>query len=333
MPKVSVVIPIFTRSHYLGEAIQSVLDQTFQDFEIIVVDNGLMDNMRQIVDNFNDSRLRYVYRENTGASAAQNIGFKIAHGDYITGLSKDDLYLPQNLETKVKLLDSHPDIAAVCSDAYIFNHHTGAIISRLWHDPKGPKPGFDPARAARQPVKEILTKGYFIMVQTAMLRRQVFDEVGYLYEALPNHEDWEMFLRVVQRFSIETIDTPLVKIRRNRSNLFHKEKLHQGTAAATREVIRSGLLSREEIKLLKNKMLPQYLSYGREALLGGREAAARKAFLAGIQLDPWKIKIYVYLVFSILGTSKLLALKSWRRNLRRRSVGRQSSGGTLSSGG
>jgi glycosyltransferase involved in cell wall biosynthesis len=83
MPKVSVVIPTYNYGRFLGEAIQSVLDQTFQDFEIFVVDDGSTDNTKEIVDSFKDHRIKYIYQENRGVSAARNTGIQTSIGEYL----------------------------------------------------------------------------------------------------------------------------------------------------------------------------------------------------------------------------------------------------------
>ena len=134
MPVVSAIIPTYNFGRFLGEAIQSVLDQTFTDFELIVVDDGSTDDTREVVGSFNDSRIRYIYQENRGLPAARNTGIKASRGEYIAFLDSDDIWLTQNLELKVKSLDSHPDAGLVCSDGYNFDDATGAIIGTLWHD-------------------------------------------------------------------------------------------------------------------------------------------------------------------------------------------------------
>lgn len=101
IPTVSVVIPTYNRAHLVGRAIQSVLNQTYQDFEIIVVDDGSTDNTEEVVKSFNDPRIRYIrHDQNRGGSAARNTGIKMARGEYIAFQDSDDEWLPEKLESR-----------------------------------------------------------------------------------------------------------------------------------------------------------------------------------------------------------------------------------------
>ena len=109
MPKVSVVIPTHNRAGFLQAAIQSVLNQTFQDFEIIVVDDASEDQTTEIVRSFSDPRIRYMRHEsNKGQGASRNDGIRQASGEYIALLDDDDEWLPEKLAKQVALLDSSP---------------------------------------------------------------------------------------------------------------------------------------------------------------------------------------------------------------------------------
>ena len=327
LSKVSVIIPTYDRAAYLVEAIQSVLDQTFQDFELIAVDDGSTDNTREVVERFNDKRIRYLWQENHGVSAARNTGIKASSGEYIAFLDSDDIWLPENLELKVRLLDSRPDIGLVCSDAYLFHSNTGAILSKYWQA-ESSHHTFDPFKATREPIKQLFYRGCFIMPQASMIRRQVFDTVGYFDESLTTHEDWDFMVRIVQRYPIEIIDAPLLKLRRHDNNLSaNQEKLYQGAMAAVDKVIRSGLFSKKQLSILKKRMFFHHISYGRVALLDGRQAVARKALIAGIKLYPWDFKSYAYLAFSFLGSRQLSAIISWKRKLQRHPLSCQPTNG------
>lgn len=316
MTKVSVVIPTYNYGRFVGEAIRSVLAQTFTDFELMVVDDGSTDDTKEVVTSFNDARIKYIYQENLGVGAALNNGIKASIGEYVTILGSDDVYLPQNLELKAKLLDTRPDIGLVCSDLYVFDNDTGAILGRFWRDKKVSHYWVDPERAARQPLKELLYRGCFIMPQATMIRRTVLNEVGGFDESLPTHEDWDLFVRIILHFSIQIIDMPLLKLRRHNTNLSeNKDKMYWGAVGAINKAMRSGALSGAEMKLLKQRLAPQHFNFGRQAMFNGKAALARKALMDGIRLDPWHVKSYVYLVLLTFGTRPVLALRSWKKGL------------------
>jgi glycosyltransferase involved in cell wall biosynthesis len=326
MPRVSVVIPTYNYGHFLGEAIQSVLDQTIQCFEIIIVDDGSTDNTREVVKTYKDNRIHYLWQENHGVAAAQNTGIKASTGEYVTILGADDTYLPQNLELKVGLLDSQPEIDLVCSDAYFVYDNNQSTTDTLWNKKQFKYTG-SPVEAARQPLKELLFRSCFIMPQATMLRRRVFEIIGYFDESLPTHEDWDFMVRVVQHFSVEAIDIPLLKIRHHGTNLTqNQEKVYQGAINAINKTMRSGSFIGEELKILKQRLALEHFRYGRWALLYGKNAVARKALIAGIKLDPLVLKSYFYFAFSLSGSRVFLALRNRRKSVNHRQIQSHSTG-------
>ena len=116
-PEISVVIPAYNAAQYLKDSISSVIDQTFSNWELIVIDDGSTDNTSNIVKGFQaDQRIRLIRQENKGVSAARNTGIKAATGKYIAFLDADDFFLPQNLQKKFDILSSNPDIDFIYSD-------------------------------------------------------------------------------------------------------------------------------------------------------------------------------------------------------------------------
>ncbi len=120
MPKVSVIIATYNRTHFVCEAIESVLNQTFPDFEIIVIDDGSIDNTKQVLEKY-ASRIQYIFQENKGRAEARNTGIKNAKCEYIAFLDDDDIWLPNKLEKQVIFLDSHPDIELVYTFTEVIN--------------------------------------------------------------------------------------------------------------------------------------------------------------------------------------------------------------------
>ena len=119
--KVSVIIPTYNRAHLVSEAINSVLNQTYQDFEIIVVDDGSTDETCEKLRPYQD-KIKYVYVKNGGAAYARNVGMKIARGKYIAFLDSDDLYYPYKIELQADFLDRFLGIHLVCTEISAFDN-------------------------------------------------------------------------------------------------------------------------------------------------------------------------------------------------------------------
>ena len=122
MPRVSIVIPSYNHEKYVRECIQSVLDQTYQDFEIVITDDGSTDGTVNVIREFDDSRIQiYTQAENKGACTAINNCIRKAASKYIAVLNSDDAWEPTKLEKQVQYLDSHPEIGAVFTKVIIVN--------------------------------------------------------------------------------------------------------------------------------------------------------------------------------------------------------------------
>jgi glycosyltransferase involved in cell wall biosynthesis len=135
MPKVSVIIPTYNGADLLGEAIQSVLEQTFPDFELIVVNDASPDHTTEVVKQFNDSRLKYlVHEKNKGVGQARYTGLKASTGEIIFLLDQDDLFHPQKLQSHVAFLANHPDVGFTYNARFELNY-SAKTIRDLWRPP------------------------------------------------------------------------------------------------------------------------------------------------------------------------------------------------------
>jgi len=222
VPTVSVIIPTYNRAYLLGRAIQSVLDQTYQDFEVIVVDDASSDNTEEVVKSFNDERIRYIrHVKNKGEAAARNTGIKIARGEYIASHDSDDEWLPEKLEKQMKVFET------VSLDV-------GVVYTGFWRV-KGNKRTYIPLSRVTKKDGYIygeLLKGNFVGTPTTLIKRVCFERAGMFDERLPHLVDWEMWLRISKIYRFKCITEPLVivyytldSISANRDALIEARKL------------------------------------------------------------------------------------------------------------
>jgi len=179
---VSVIVPAYNQGHYVGEAIQSVLDQTYQDFEIIVVDDGSTDKTAEVTKSFSDPRVHYIYQENRGLSGARNTGIRHSAGIYLTFLDSDDLFLPEKLELLVACLGDNSEIGLVAGQAIPINE-TGQPVGRIFDVP------------LPEDTSQLLL-GNPLHVGSVMVRREWQVKAGFFDESLRSYEDWDMWLRL-----------------------------------------------------------------------------------------------------------------------------------------
>lgn len=199
-PTVSVIISTYNRAHLLGRAIQSVLDQTYQDLEIIVVDDASTDNTEEIVSGFKDERIQYVrHEENKGGAAARNTGIKIANGDYVGLLDDDDEWLGDKLQKQVDAMEELPDND--WGGTYCGHFHMGHKVTRVEAIKQGN-------------LKKELLKGEVNVgaSSTLLFRRHAICEVGLFDEDLARYQDWELLIRFFRRYKLSSVREPLVKV-------------------------------------------------------------------------------------------------------------------------
>jgi Glycosyl transferase family 2 len=186
---VSVVIPNYNHARYVADAIRSVLAQTYRCYEIIVVDDGSTDDSRAVVAGFGD-RVTCIHQPNAGLSAARNTGIRASTGSLIGVLDADDLYEPEYLEVLVSALREHPDAGGV---------HCGY---RFVDDQNRPLPQVEARALEPDALHRALLDGNFLVPESILLRKSVYDDVGVFDEALRACEDWDVWLRAAARHRI-----------------------------------------------------------------------------------------------------------------------------------
>ncbi len=182
---VSIIIPTYNRANLIKETIDSVLRQTYQNFEIIVIDDGSNDHTSDVVKSIRDSRISYFWQKNSGLPAiSRNVGISKAKGDYIAFLDSDDLWLPQKLEIQLEAFAKYPDILAVCTNRLNFPDTTEGTV-RLNKD-------------LRITLKKNL-KSSQIFNSSVIIKKNLIGEIGYLDEDkhLKGSEDWDYWIRIL----------------------------------------------------------------------------------------------------------------------------------------
>lgn len=259
MPKVSVIIPTYNRASMLKEAIQSVLDQTYTDYEIIVIDDGSTDSTREVVDGLKQrsGRVTYLYQENKGRSAARNHGINLATGNYIAFLDADDKFLPQKLYTQVHALDDKPEYGMTYSYSIAINER-GRIL----------REGGNPAkiRLSGWIYPELLfIKGTIITTPTVMVRASVLREIGGFDETMHTCEDLDLWRRIARRYKVFQIEEPLSVVRYRKNEETPLREYVQARSYYYQKAIAE---DPDFLKPIRSKLFfEMYFNYGLAALL------------------------------------------------------------------
>jgi len=190
---VSVVIPCYNQAHFLGEAIESILSQTYPHFEVVVVDDGSTDNTTEVAARY--PGVRYVrHEENQGLAAARNTGIRRSRGEYLVFLDADDRLLPDALEAGLRCLKDHPECAFVAG-RYRYIGFDGSSLPT----PQPPRPQGDHYLA-------LLGRNYITVPAVVMYRRPVFEHVTGFDPSLGPAEDYDLYLRIAREFPIHCHD-------------------------------------------------------------------------------------------------------------------------------
>lgn len=209
MPMISVIIPTFNYAEFISDAIDSVLAQTFKDFEIIVVDDGSTDNTKDILNKYSDN-IKYYYQDNKGPASARNLGIKNASGSYICFLDSDDIFMPNKLKLQIDTFHSisKQNTALLYSNFTSVNKRLDISIQHY----KCPK--FQSHKIAF----DYLIKNNFINTSTVMIKRDFLCDVDLFDEKLKYLEDYDLWLKLGSKYEFFHIRNFLVKTRSHNKN-------------------------------------------------------------------------------------------------------------------
>ena len=220
-PRISVLIPVYNAAPFIAETIRAVLKQTFEDFELILLNDGSTDNSAEIIATFDDPRIRYAENEqNLGISATRNKLVSMARGEYIAVLDNDDICLPQRLEIQARFLDEHPDIAIVGTWFELFCPKQSSLLRRMLLSLKWVwcQPLF--------PTLKDAWKGNVLMHPTAMYRRNVFVEhdIGYDAQYTPAEDYYLIYQALIKGLKLANIPQILLRYNLHGNNFSLRRK-------------------------------------------------------------------------------------------------------------
>jgi glycosyltransferase involved in cell wall biosynthesis len=220
MPKVSVVIPAYNSAKSLPKAINSILSQTYHDYEIIIVDDGSIDNTKDVVSEYSKrypERIRYFYQKNKRPAAARNLGLKNAAGELAAFLDADDVWQPRYLEKTVKLFESSDlDWIIIDNDVVFFDGDGNIIEKRRRHNLVSDK---DKLYA------KLLRENIIGSPANVVVKKSCFYKVGFFDESLAIREDWDMWIRFAREgLKVGFIEESLYNYNRYGNSLCGRER-------------------------------------------------------------------------------------------------------------
>lgn len=344
MSSVSIIIPTYNRAHLLSDAIESIFNQTFKNYKIIVVDDGSTDSTRSVLNRYGDS-IKYIRQENKGAGAARNRGLKEVDTEYVAFLDSDDLWFDFKLELQVGIMERLPQIGFLFSDFCILKAHGNNIKYGLktwhrevksWEDIYNKKIKYSTLKLPMiAPEKDFsvfignlyypLLKEPYVLPSSSIVRRDCLDENIRFTEGVPLYEDWEFFAFLSRKYDSAFLDIETV------FNRGHKDEVRlthcgpiihaENRLKIIERVWKSDELffknNRQEIKEVEGI---QYELLVKEYLFASKPKIARK-FIShweklGLSNDRYKMIFYKVIATFPGGCKLLLALQYIRKLFR-----------------
>jgi glycosyltransferase involved in cell wall biosynthesis len=294
---ISVIIPTYNRSHYLREAIESVLNQVYESIEIIVIDDGSTDDTKGVVEKYGE-RIKYIYQDNAGVTAARNTGTENAKGKFVAFLDDDDIWEANMLQKAIKMLDKAGEEVGV---AYVDCRYFRASDRKALFD-KGM------SQFSGDIFGELL-KANFIPINTVLIKKECFDKVKGFDENIEWYEDWDLLLRIaLAGYKFEFINEPLAHIRVHDTHRSSNLLMMKECALKVLEKLEKmpGKSSKQE-RLVKRTLAKRHLALGWYLTLHDRRDEGREEIRRAEPVSVTQaIQKMIAAVLAIIPNTKLL---------------------------
>lgn len=298
MTLISVVIPVYNGEKTIKDTIKSVLDQTFKDFELIVINDGSKDSTLEIISGIQDPRIKVFSYPNAGLSATRNRGIAQASGKYISFIDADDLWTPDKLQFQLKALEENPQAVLAYSWTNCIDE-SGQLLG----------PG-DRSNISGDVYAKLLLNNFLENGSNALIRTQVFAEFGGFDESLKSAEDWDMWLRLAARYHFVLVPFPHILYRVYTTSM--SANVLTMEAACLRVIERAFEQAPDSLQYLKKPSLANIYKYNIFKALKEPIARQQGLIAAGflwkaIKYEPallkkriiWKVLLQAAIVFML----------------------------------
>jgi glycosyltransferase involved in cell wall biosynthesis len=297
MPRVSVLLTCFNHRDYIAQALDSVRAQTYRDYEVVVIDDGSTDGVREWLSE--QHGIRTIFNErNLGTYATLNVGLAHSSGEFVAILNDDDVWLPGKLESQVALLDANPQVGLV--------HTGGHFIDGAGAQQSGNPLGFRFPQFTTGDILLGLVYENKIIASASLSRRDCFEKVGPFDPTYFGSGDWQMWYRIAEEYLVGMVQEPFTLSRVHGANASHKlERIWRDD-----QKLREWMAERTE--RLENRFSPQevnravafnWAALGTVRALNGQAPQAREAFRRSIRYAPGRFKTYLRFAASYLPVS------------------------------
>lgn len=294
-PRVSVVIPTFNRGKVIERSIRSVINQTFQDIEIIIVDDCSTDDTRDIVAGFKDKRIKYIcHKQNKGGAVARNTGINAARGEFIAFQDSDDVWVNEKLEKQMQVMSTASnDVGVVFTSYLLIKNNRVSRVPRNITDLN-----------SSNFLRHLLRKN-FIGTPTVVIRKICLKKVELFDEDLPRYQDWDLFIRLARYYKFIFLDEPLVT-----ANFLDDSITADNIAAIT---ARKRIFDKNRTEIINdNKLLADYFfDTGKLICKYGQYKEGKKYIYKSIMKDYLNTRHWPAALVSIFGQKAYMAVSRY----------------------
>jgi glycosyltransferase involved in cell wall biosynthesis len=307
LPLVSVVVPVYNLAHYLKPCIDNILNQSYENLEVVIVDDGSTDNTKEVAKFYTEKYefIRYIYQENKGYPSAHKRGVEEAKGEFVIVIDPDDYWTYENLITdQVQLMLKNSNLGLVFADMKIVDEE-GQIIN----------PSFRKTHPFhRGKVLKKLLDYDFIPLGTALMRKKVVLSVGNFYTGIPYMQDYLLFLRIARDYEVDYIENIALAYRKHNNNISNNlVRMAQNTIETIKILLEESPVLKKELGFLFISSLfsKKYFKLARAYVYTDRILESIPKYLISIFYNPLNIKSYI-------GILEALVRIVLRRNFQRK---------------